>query len=160
MTVLIYHSVRVARPFSVVEAWLLGRERGWMAGAVRTAFGAASEEAAGCVRGVRTGAPEAGATALTVSIGCDLGGDGAVHRLGGQLEAVWIGVNETQLGIVLSSGEPDRDIEGAMSHDVLQRAMCDLLERLASVILGSPQRVAGGGDGEVETSSDRPRPWS
>ena len=121
------------------------------------AFGAGSEEAVGRVRGVRTGAPEAGATALTLPIGCDLGANDAVHSLGGQLEAVWIGVNETQLGIVLSSGEPDRDIDTAMSHDALQRAMCDLLDRLASVIMELPHRVA---DGEAETSAEPHRLWN
>jgi hypothetical protein len=131
-----------------------------MAAAMWTAFGAGSEEPAGCVRGVRTGAPEAGATALTLPIGCELGADDAVHSLGGQLEVVWIGVNETQLGIVLSSGVPDRDVDAAMSYEVVQRAMCDLLEQLASVILELPQRVAAGGDGEAETSAEPPRPSS
>jgi hypothetical protein len=163
VTVLIYHSVRVPRPFTVVEAWLLGLERQWMAEAIGTALGADSEKAAGRIQRVRTGQPQSGATALTLPIGCDLGAKGALDTLGGQLEVVWVGVNETQLGIVLSSGEssPDREVVGALAHDVVQRAMCDLLEGLATVLTDLPQATAPrGGDAPVRTAANSHRPSS
>jgi hypothetical protein len=139
VTVLVYHSIRVPQPFAVVEAWLVGLEKEWLAEAIGNALGADGEEGAGRVR-VRTGTPQAGATALTLPIGYEFGANAGVRTLGGQLEVVWVAVEETQLGIALSSGLPSPDREDdALSHAVVQKAMCDLLERLAAVLTELPR---------------------
>ncbi len=80
-------------------------------------------------------------------------GDG----LGGQLEAVWVAVNETQLGIVLGLGKPwpGPDVDGALGHEVVQAAICHVLERLGAVLRELPRAAPPGDTAHPNGAVDR-----